>query len=222
MQGRRARRPRQPGRRNYGRRRPEGPHLPPLKMPWKGRRERRARTGRRKPAARRIAFWLGVASSAGSSISFLAFAISAQLQSFKLAGEAKDAAARQPVPLAQRPDHPRDRHRRASARHQGTDRAALARSASNSRNKGDAPHAPLLRRRIPRRHPDADPGRAAAPSTNSRSRATATPKSPASSRRKSTPPSPSAGRRCRSRRSKSSSASRSTTSRSSTSPASKT
>ncbi len=95
--------PDEPGRRNYGRRRPEGPHLPPLKMPWKGRRERRARTGRRKPAARRIAFWLGVAIVGWIVVSLLAFAISAQLQSFKLAGEAKDALHGNPfiLPSAQ-------------------------------------------------------------------------------------------------------------------------
>lgn len=83
--------PEEPGRRNYGRGRPEGPHLPPLKLPWKRRGERSPRAGRRKPPARRIAFWLGIAIVGWIFISFLAFAISAQLQSFKLSGEAKEA-----------------------------------------------------------------------------------------------------------------------------------
>jgi LCP family protein required for cell wall assembly len=95
--------PDEPGRRNYGPRRPEGPHLPPLKMPWKRRGERRARTGSRKPLARRIAFWLGIAIVGWIVVSLLAFAISAQLQSFKLAGEAKDALHGNPfiLPSAQ-------------------------------------------------------------------------------------------------------------------------
>jgi LCP family protein required for cell wall assembly len=80
-----------PGRTNYGRGRREGPSLPPLKLPWKRREERGARPGRRKPPARRIAFWLGIAIVAWIVISLLSFAISAQLQSFKLSGEAKDA-----------------------------------------------------------------------------------------------------------------------------------
>ncbi|HVV89315.1 MAG TPA: hypothetical protein VHB53_02360, partial [Solirubrobacterales bacterium] len=93
--------PDEPGRTNYGRGRREGPRLPPLKLPWK--RERGARPGRRKPPARRIAFWVGIAIVAWIVVSLLSFAISAQLQSFKLAGEAKDALHGNPfiLPSAQ-------------------------------------------------------------------------------------------------------------------------
>jgi LCP family protein required for cell wall assembly len=86
--------PEEPGRTNYGRGHHEGrslPSVPPLKLPWKRREERGSRPGRRKPPARRIAFWLGIAIVSWIFISLLSFAISAQLQSFKLSGEAKDA-----------------------------------------------------------------------------------------------------------------------------------
>jgi LCP family protein required for cell wall assembly len=95
--------PDEPGRTNYGRGGGrEGPHLPEFKLPWKGR-ERRQRGSRRKPRARRIAFWLGIAIIAWIVISFVSFAVSAQLQSFKLAGEAKDALHGNPfiLPSAQ-------------------------------------------------------------------------------------------------------------------------
>lgn len=95
--------PDEPGRTNYGRGHREGPRLPPLKLPWKRREERGARPGRRKPAARRIAFWVGIAIVGWIVVSLLAFAVSAQLQSFKLAGEAKDALHGNPflLPSAQ-------------------------------------------------------------------------------------------------------------------------
>jgi LCP family protein required for cell wall assembly len=86
--------PDEPGRTNYGRGNRGGPSLPsvpPLKLPWKRREERGPRPGRRKPPARRIAFWLGIAIVGWIVVSLLSFAISAQLQSFKLSGEAKDA-----------------------------------------------------------------------------------------------------------------------------------
>ena len=95
--------PDEPGRTNYGRGGGrEGPHLPDFKLPWKGR-ERRARGSRRKPPARRIAFWLGIAIVAWIFISLLSFAVSAQLQSFKLGGEVKDALHGNPfiLPSAQ-------------------------------------------------------------------------------------------------------------------------
>jgi LCP family protein required for cell wall assembly len=84
--------PDEPGRTNYGRGGgPSLPSVPPLKLPWKRREERGPRPGRRKPPARRIAFWVGIAIVAWIFISLLSFAVSAQLQSFKLSGEAKDA-----------------------------------------------------------------------------------------------------------------------------------
>jgi LCP family protein required for cell wall assembly len=81
--------PDEPGRTNYGSGGRERPSLPDFKLPWK--RERGARPGRGKPRARRIAFWVGIAIVGWIVVSLLSFAISAQLQSFKLAGEAKDA-----------------------------------------------------------------------------------------------------------------------------------
>ncbi|MGH2941017.1 MAG: LCP family protein [Solirubrobacterales bacterium] len=83
----------EPGRTNYGRGGggPSLPSVPPLKLPWKRREERGPRPGRRKPPARRIAFWVGIAIVGWIVVSLLSFAISAQLQSFKLSGEAKDA-----------------------------------------------------------------------------------------------------------------------------------
>jgi LCP family protein required for cell wall assembly len=90
-----------PGRTDYGRGHRDGPHLPPFKLPWK--RERGDRPGRRKPRARRVAFWVGIAIVGWVVVSLLSFAISAQLQSFKLAGEAKDALHGNPfiLPSAQ-------------------------------------------------------------------------------------------------------------------------
>jgi len=95
--------PEEPGRTDYGRGHREGPSLPPLKLPWKRREERGPRPGRRKPPARRIAFWVGMAIVGWIVVSLLSFAISAQLQSFKLAGEAKDALHGNPfiLPSAQ-------------------------------------------------------------------------------------------------------------------------
>jgi LCP family protein required for cell wall assembly len=95
--------PDEPGRTNYGRGGGrEGPHLPDFKLPWKGR-EKRERGSRRKPPARRIAFWLGIAIVGWIFISLLSFAVSAQLQSFKLGGEVKDALHGNPfiLPSAQ-------------------------------------------------------------------------------------------------------------------------
>jgi LCP family protein required for cell wall assembly len=96
-------RPDEPGRTNYGSGHREGPSLPPLKLPWKKREERGSKPRRRKPPARRIAFWLGTAIVGWIVISLLAFAVSAQLQSFKLAGEAKEALHGNPfiLPSAQ-------------------------------------------------------------------------------------------------------------------------
>jgi LCP family protein required for cell wall assembly len=82
--------PDEPGRTNYGRGHREGPSIPAFKLPWK-RREERGSGPRRKPPARRIAFWLGIAIVGWIVVSLLSFAVSAQLQSFKLSGEAKDA-----------------------------------------------------------------------------------------------------------------------------------
>jgi LCP family protein required for cell wall assembly len=133
--------PDESGRTNYGGgRRPEGPSLPPFKLPWK-RREERGSMPRRKPPARRIAFWLGIAIVVWIVISGLSFAISAQLQSFKLAGEAKDALHGNPfiLPSAQnilvlgtdaRPVNTKE----PTAPHK--------KKCYEQQEKGEAPHAP--------------------------------------------------------------------------------
>jgi len=55
--------------------------------------------GAPRPAAKRILKWVGIAVLGWILLSFLAFAVSAQLQSFKLSGEAKDALHGNPLLL---------------------------------------------------------------------------------------------------------------------------
>jgi LCP family protein required for cell wall assembly len=94
--------PDEPGRRNYGPGDRERHGLPVFKLPWRRRKDREG-LPRRKPRARRIAFWVGIAILGWIVVSLVAFAVSAQLQSFKLAGEAKDALHGNPfiLPSAQ-------------------------------------------------------------------------------------------------------------------------
>jgi LCP family protein required for cell wall assembly len=54
---------------------------------------------RRYPTAKRVAKWVGIAAAAWILLSFLAFAVSAQLQAFKLSGEAKEALHGNPLML---------------------------------------------------------------------------------------------------------------------------
>ncbi len=72
----------------------------PGKRPGRGERpdrERRPRGSR--PRARRVLKWVGIAVLGWILLSFLAFAVSAQLQSFKLSGEAKSALHGNPLLL---------------------------------------------------------------------------------------------------------------------------
>ena len=133
--------PDEPGRTNYGRGHREGPRLPPLKMPWKRREERGARPGRRKPPARRIAFWLGIAIVGWIVISLLAFAVSAQLQSFKLSGEAKDALHGNPFIL---PSAQNILVMGTDARPPNTKEPGAAHNPKcyEQQEKGESPHAP--------------------------------------------------------------------------------
>lgn len=133
--------PDEPGRRNYGRGHREGPSLPPLKLPWKKREERGSRPRRRKPPARRIAFWLGIAIVGWIVISLLAFAVSAQLQSFKLSGEAKDALHGNPFIL---PSAQNILVMGTDARPPNTKEPGAAHNPKcyEQQEKGEAPHAP--------------------------------------------------------------------------------
>jgi LCP family protein required for cell wall assembly len=132
--------PDEPGRTNYGRGHRDGPSLPPLKLPWK-RRERGSRSGRRKPPARRIAFWVGIAIVGWIIVSLVSFAISAQLQSFKLAGEAKDALHGNPfiLPSAQNILVMGTDARPVDTKEPG---AAHNPKCYEQQEKGESPHAP--------------------------------------------------------------------------------
>jgi LCP family protein required for cell wall assembly len=55
---------------------------------------------RRHPNAKKVAKWVGIAALGWIVLSFLAFAVSAQLQAFKLSGEAKEALHGNPFMLA--------------------------------------------------------------------------------------------------------------------------
>ncbi len=74
------------------------------KLPGKRpRREREPGEGRRprppRPGVKRALKWVGIAALGWILLSFLAFAVSAQLQSFKLSGEAKEALHGDPLLL---------------------------------------------------------------------------------------------------------------------------
>jgi LCP family protein required for cell wall assembly len=77
---------------------------PRAPKPWRRRkRDRPERPGRpespRRWTGKRVLKWVGVAALGWICLSFLAFAVSAQLQSFKLSGEAKDALHGNPLLL---------------------------------------------------------------------------------------------------------------------------
>jgi LCP family protein required for cell wall assembly len=81
---------------------PGGGSEPPGDRPPRGPRRRRDRPSRG-VSPRRVLKWVGIAAAGWILISLLAFAISAQLQSFKLSGEARDALHGNPflLPSAQ-------------------------------------------------------------------------------------------------------------------------
>jgi LCP family protein required for cell wall assembly len=68
-----------------------------------GKRPKREREpgdgGRSRPIVKRVLKWVGIAALGWILLSFLAFAVSAQLQSFKLSGEAKEALHGNPLLL---------------------------------------------------------------------------------------------------------------------------
>jgi LCP family protein required for cell wall assembly len=74
------------------------------KLPgWRPGKDRPPREGGRsrppRPRLRRVLKWVGIAALGWILLSFLAFAVSAQLQSFKLSGEAKEALHGNPLLL---------------------------------------------------------------------------------------------------------------------------
>jgi LCP family protein required for cell wall assembly len=72
----------------------------PGKRPGRGEREKRELPGApSRTGVKRVLKWVGIAVLGWILLSFLAFAVSAQLQSFKLSGEAKDALHGNPLLL---------------------------------------------------------------------------------------------------------------------------
>ncbi len=75
------------------------------KRPERDDRPQRERPGRERPkpprrwTGKRVLKWVGIAAAAWIGISFLAFAVSAQLQAFKLSGDAKSALHGNPLLL---------------------------------------------------------------------------------------------------------------------------
>lgn len=108
------------------------------------RRSRRPRKGGITP--RRVLKWAALAALGWILVSFLAFAVSAQIQSFKLSGEAKDALHGNPflLPSAQtilvlgtdaRPPSTKELR-------PGGESAAPKKKCFEQQEKGEAPHAP--------------------------------------------------------------------------------
>ena len=85
-------------------RKPEGSELRglrerPPKDPGGGRGDRRFRLPKPGTRSRHVLKWVGIAAAGWIVLSFLAFAVSAQLQAFKLSGEAKEALHGNPLLL---------------------------------------------------------------------------------------------------------------------------
>lgn len=107
-----------------------------------GKRPRRNRDGglpgRSRPLLKRVLKWVGIAALGWILLSFLAFAVSAQLQSFKLSGEAKDALHGNPLLL---PSAQTILVLGTDARPPGTDDgAAASEECFEQQARGDAPH----------------------------------------------------------------------------------
>ncbi|HEX2097194.1 MAG TPA: LCP family protein [Solirubrobacterales bacterium] len=71
----------------------------PSRLPRFGRNRDRGRPRPERPALRRALRWVGIAALGWILLSFLAFAVSAQLQAFKLSGEAKSELDGNPLLL---------------------------------------------------------------------------------------------------------------------------
>lgn len=94
--------------------------------------------GPSRPLVKRVLKWVGIAALGWILLSFLAFAVSAQLQSFKLSGEAKDALHGNPLLL---PSAQTILVLGTDARPPGTDDgAASSEKCFEQQSHGDAPH----------------------------------------------------------------------------------
>ena len=121
-----------------------GPKLPTfnLQSRWRTRRrDRFQRRGRGGFSGRKVAKWIAIAVFGWIVISFLAFAVSAQLQSFKLDGEAKDALHGNPflLPSAQTILVLGTDARPPDTKEPG---AAPKQKCFEQQEKGESPHAP--------------------------------------------------------------------------------
>jgi LCP family protein required for cell wall assembly len=99
---------------------------------------------RRHPTAKRVAKWVAIAAAGWVLLSFLAFAVSAQLQAFKLSGEAKEALHGNPLMLVSpqtilvlgtdaRPPDTKEPNARGES-------AAPSQKCFDQQSHGDAPH----------------------------------------------------------------------------------
>jgi LCP family protein required for cell wall assembly len=123
-------------RKNYG-----GHKLPTFKLPRRQGGARSERPGRGGFSGRKVAKWVAIAAFGWILVSFLAFAVSAQLQSFKLSGEAKDALHGNPLllPSAQTILVLGTDARPPNTKEPG---AAPKQKCFEQQEKGEAPHAP--------------------------------------------------------------------------------
>lgn len=114
------------------------------RLPWRRRRKERGEPGRERSrrgvTPRRVLKWVGIAALGWILLSFLAFAVSAQLQSFKLSGEAKDALHGNPflLPSAQTILVLGTDARRPESKEPGSP----SQQCFEQQEKGDSPHSP--------------------------------------------------------------------------------
>lgn len=114
---------------------------PDEEPPGRARRRRERRRGAPRPGWKRGLKWAGIAVAGWILLSFLAFAVSAQIQSFKLAGEAKDALHGNPfvLPSAQTILVLGTDARPPDSKEPG---AAPSQTCFEQQEKGEAPHSP--------------------------------------------------------------------------------
>ena len=97
--------------------------------------------GTPRPAAKRVLKWVGIAFLGWILLSFLAFAVSAQLQSFKLSGEAKDALHGNPLLL---PSAQTILVLGTDARPPGAGDGNTSEECFEQQSKGEKPHDPCF------------------------------------------------------------------------------